>query len=497
MNKMNTTKTITVLLCFLASVTGTAQFEQVTKVVSEDREGRAEYGTAVAINENFAIVGASRENIASGAAYVYAKDNEGEWSFMQKLAATDPNNGAEYGGGAAFVDDYVVVAAGRADVEGVIRAGALYVYEQNNNAWQLNAKLIASDYSSDAKMGMNPTSLAAENNTIVAGAPGENTWTGAVYIFTEEEGTWTETQKITAPNPQSPDAFGIGVALSGNQLAIGSDKANGLKGAVFMYTKNNEGIWEYDQTLVASDGVAEDYFGNSISILNDQMVIGAYGVNNELGKAYIFEKNSEGIWEEVQMVMSDPTTDRTQFGWSTDIQEDMIMVSAPHIYGNEVGEVFMYKKTASGIWVEDQRIQGVDTGVEDFYGWCVAMFEDHVIVGAPREDHDINGANEIGDAGAAYIFKDPTLLGGENNEALANQIRLYPNPTQNNLHIESQLNAITQLKVYTIGGVLLQEVNAVNRNNITLNTSSYSSGVYFMHVTLEDGSVHIQKIGKK
>ncbi|WP_239990690.1 T9SS type A sorting domain-containing protein [Marixanthomonas ophiurae] len=493
---MNTTKTITVLLCLLASVTGTAQFEEVTKVVSEDREGRAEYGTSVAINENFAVVGASRENGASGAAYMYAKDNEGEWSFMQKIAATDSNNGAEYGGGAAFVDDYVVVAAGRADVEGVIRAGALYVYEQNNNVWELNSKLIASDYSSDAKMGMNPTSLATENNTIVAGAPGENAWTGSVYIFTEQEGTWTETQKIMAPNPQSPEAFGIGVAISGDQLAVGSDKVYDLKGAVFMYTKNNDGIWEYDQTVVASDGVAEDYFGNSISILDDQMVIGAYGVDNELGKAYIFEKNSEGIWEEVQIVMSDPTTDRTQFGWSTDIQEDMIMVSAPHIYGNEVGEVFMYKKTSSGTWVEDQRIQGEDTEGEDFYGWCVAMYEDQVIVGSPREDHDVNGDNEIGDAGAAYIFKDPTLLGGENNEVFANQIRLYPNPTQNDLHIESQSNAITQLKVYTISGVLLQEVNALNKNNITLNTSSYSSGVYFINVTLEDGSKVIQKVLK-
>lgn len=496
MIKMNTTKTITVLLCLLAGVTGTAQFEEVTKVVSEDREGRAEYGTSVAINEDFAIVGASRENGASGAAYMYAKDNEGEWSFMQKLAATDSNNGAEYGGGSAFVDDYVVVAAGRADVEGVIRAGALYVYEQNNNVWELNSKLIASDYSSDAKMGMNPTSLATENNTIVAGAPGENAWTGSVYIFTEEEGIWTETQKIMAPNPQSPEAFGIGVAISGDQLAVGSDKVNDFKGAVFMYTKNNEGIWEYDQTVAASDGESEDYFGNSISILDDQMVIGAYGVGDELGKAYIFEKNSEGIWEEVQIVMSDPTSDRTQFGWSTDIQEDMIMVSAPHIYGNEVGEVFMYKRTSSGTWVEDQRIQGVDTGEEDFYGWCVAMYEDQVIVGSPREDHDVNGDNEMGDAGAAYIFKDPTLLSGENNEVLANQIRLYPNPTQNNLHIESQYNAINQLKVYTISGVLVQEVNAVNKNNITLNTSSYSSGVYFINVTLEDGSKVNQKVLK-
>ena len=78
---------------------------------------------------------------------------------------------------------YLVVAAGRADVNGLQRTGALYIYENQNNSWDFSTKLVASDPTGDAKLGMNPTSLDVEGNTIVAGAPGDNIWTGTIDII--------------------------------------------------------------------------------------------------------------------------------------------------------------------------------------------------------------------------------------------------------------------------------------------------------------------------
>src|SRR5690606_7272133 len=136
MTNINSIKSLVVLACLFGFAQATAQFIETAKIVSDNRESRAEYGTSVAINDNFAIVGASRETFASGAAYVYVKDNQGDWSYSQRLAATDPNEGAEFGGGAKFSEDYLVVAAGRADVEGTQRAGALYIYDYVNNNWE-------------------------------------------------------------------------------------------------------------------------------------------------------------------------------------------------------------------------------------------------------------------------------------------------------------------------------------------------------------------------
>ncbi|WGF91696.1 T9SS type A sorting domain-containing protein [Aequorivita marisscotiae] len=496
MTKINITKSIFILFCLFGITTAKAQFTQTAKVVSTNRESRAEYGTSVAITENFAVVGASRETIASGAAYIYSKDSQGNWMNSQRLAADDPNQGAEFGGGVKITEDYLVVAAGRADVGGTQRAGALYVYDYQNNNWEFGTKLVASDMSNDAKLGMNPTSLDAEGNTIVVGAPGENGWVGSVYVFTKVAGNWSEAQKILSPTAPASDTFGIGVSISGDYLVIGANEVDGRKGAAYVYLKNSNGTWEYNQTLMASDAANDNFFGTSVSLSGDQLVVGAYGSNLEQGAAYVFEKDNQGAWVEVQKLNGNASTEGTQYGWSTDIQRDYIVVSAPHIFGLEAGEVYFYKRESSGTWVEDQVIQGSDTVAEDFYGWSVAMHENQLISGAPWEDHDENGGNEIDRAGSAYIFMNPSLLGVTDNDVLENNIAIYPNPVKDNFNIESLSKTISNLKVYSITGTLLREMKNVNANTLGLNISNYTNGVYFVNLTLDDGSTVVKKIIK-
>ena len=70
------------------------------------------------------------------------------------------------------------------------------------------------------------------------------------------------------------------------------------------------------------------------------------------------------------------------------------------------------------------------------------------------------------------------------------------NPSQNDINIESRSNPIVSLKMYTISGSLLQEIDDVNDNTTTLNISTYSNGVYFVNVTLDNGVSIVQKIIK-
>ncbi|MCZ4319223.1 T9SS type A sorting domain-containing protein [Aequorivita viscosa] len=495
MKSINKIKQLTLISCLLLGAVATAQFSQTSKVVSENREGRAEFGTSVALSDNYAIVGTSRESSAAGAAYIYAKNNQETWDFSQSLAADDPNAGAEFGGGVKIADDYLVVAAGRADVNGTIRAGALYVYDYQNNNYEFSTKIVASDLSSDAKLGMNPTSLDVQGNTIIAGAPGENAWTGSVYVFTKVNGVWEETQKIMSPNPLANDIFGIGVSISDDQLLIGAQGVNDRRGTAYLYVKNTSGVWEYNQTISASNGAVDDYFGSSLTIEDDKIVVGSYGANLEIGTAYIFEKNTQGTFEEVQILNANPSTDRVQFGWATAINQDYIAITAPHIYGNEVGEVYFYKKDASGMWVEDQIIQGDDTAAEDFYGWSIALNGPEMIVGAPREDHDVNGGDEMGDAGSAYIFKDPNLL-GLTDINISTTVSLYPNPVQDKVTVQTN-KIMNSIHVYGISGSLLKEALSVNTKTFNLNISNFSNGIYFVNVVFEDGTKTVQKLIKQ
>ncbi|WP_432410892.1 T9SS type A sorting domain-containing protein [Rasiella sp. SM2506] len=493
-------KTLLLAMCLLAPMLSTwAQITQTAKVVGKDREGRAEFGTSVDIKENFAIVGASRENIAAGALYVYQKNNEGIWNDTQKLTAFDAQEMAEFGGASKFGDDYLVVASGRGDVEGIIRAGSLYIYSynSNNNTWEFDVKLHARDFSSDAKLGMNPTSLDADGLTIVGGAPGDSGWTGAVYVFEKEAGTWSEKQKLVSPNAQPNETFGIGVSISGSVLAIGANETDNRKGSVYMYEKSSNGVWEYQEQLMASDATSDAFFGSSVSIDQNQLVIGAYGTNGEAGAAYIYQKDSSGAWQEVQKLTGSPTSESAQFGWCTEIKENQVIISAPHAYGFEAGEVYFYKRDAENKWVRENIIQGEDTVGEDFFGWNVALYDDQIISGAPWEDHDATGGEEIDRAGSAYIFKNDFILDTSSvNKEITTSVTVYPNPAFDKILVNMQNTSINKIILYNQLGSELMLKNVSGSDKITFPLSDISAGIYFLKIVDMEGNSTTKKIVK-
>ncbi len=477
------------LFCFTSA---NAQYSQTAKIVSANREARAEYGTSVAIRNNFAVVGASRENVASGNAYVYQKDGTGHWAYLQTFTAPDPNAGAEFGGGAKITENNIVIAAGRADVQGVIRAGALYVYNLNGLTWEYSTKLVANDFSGDAKMGMNPTSLAVENNTIVAGAPGENGWIGSVYIFDKTGGVWIQTQKLMSPNPQANDAFGIGVDISGDYLVVGASEEDNTYGAVHIFSKDGSGNWVHVQKIVASDGNSQAYFGCSVSIDNGLIAVGAYGDNGGTGATYIFKEDGSGNWSEIQKITASTPSSEANYGWNCKIENNRLVVSAPHPYGFQEGEVYVYSKDDAGVWNEIQKVSSLDLAPEDFYGWNFEMYNGQLIVGATWEDEDENGENTIDRAGSAYIFEDPAIVGIEAS-AFVGQLNIFPVPARENINISSDFT-ISALTVTNQLGVSMKQVNHINQNNYTLDVSKFAEGIYFVHIMTNKGQNSFKKI---
>lgn len=489
MKKITIPRPMALFIFILGVMPVFAQYSQEAKMVSENRESRAEYGTSVAILNNYAVVGTSRENVASGAAYVYHKDTNGDWSFLQSFTAPDPNMGAEYGGGAKLNDDIMVIAAGRADVGGMERVGALYVYQRNGASWEYDTKLIANDYSSEAKMGMNPTSLALEGSTIVAGAPGENLWTGSVYVFEKSGGNWSQIQKIISPNPQPNDIFGIGVSLNGDYMVIGASEEDNTKGAAHIYMKNSNGQWEHKQRITASDAMVQAYFGTSVSISNTSIAVGAYGHAGGEGATYIYEADGAGIWVETQKIRASSPSSEANFGWNCILKNNYLIVSAPHPYGSEKGEVYVYQRN-SGPFTEIQKVESSDLAAEDFYGWNIEMDSNQLIVGAPWEDEDLNGGNTIDRAGSAYIFKNPLL---STNDFSQLTTVIYPMPTNSYLTIATTAVLDNLTLVNQLGATLLEKKNIAESKH-TLDLSECAKGIYFLKIEMASGQSEVKKI---
>ncbi|MDP9956458.1 hypothetical protein J2X97_002117 [Epilithonimonas hungarica] len=465
---------------------------QSKKITASTRESRAEFGTSVAINDEFIAVGASREEVAKGAVYIHRK-NGSNWDFNQKIKAPDGVEMAEFGGSIKFGTDFLLIAAGRADIENTIRAGALYVYNlDSNNQWNFTKKLVASDYDNDALLAVNPTSLAVDGNTIVAGAPGFSSWNGAVYIFKKNGNDWEETQKITSPESVDFGNFGIGVGVYGDYLVIGASGVNNSSGKIYIYKKNTSGEWIFHQSLVSSDNFENSYFGNSVSIFGNELVVGAYTESNtgNPSMAYIFKLNDNGNWEETQKIPSYESSEHTYFAWMCELKNDKLIISAPHLYGANEGRTLLYKKNVQNNWELDQELKPGDDVTEDFYGWSLAMNDDEIIVGASRENFDTNDENELNDAGSAYIFTPSSLATNENNLS-KNDVKIYPNPAKDFINITSR-KEINSVEILEQSGKRISE-----SKELRINVSQLPKGIYILKIKFSNGSSSIQKLIKQ
>lgn len=485
-------KTLLTLLFFGMMFTGNAQFEEQTKLVGDFRESRAEFGTSVDFNDDFIVVGASRESIAAGAVYIYKTAGD-EITFHQKLTAFDALEMAEFGGIVKFTGNYLVVASGRANIEDVSMAGALYIYKLDANGdWIFDVKLTASDYQSLDLLGANPTSLDINGNTIAVGAMAKDNWTGAVYIFENNEGIWTETQKVEVPDGVQNGNFGIGVSISDEYLIVGASGANNNQGKAYVFKKNENNVWELEQDVMASDAQNNTYFGTSVSIDGNQFVVGAYAegsMSSDVPAAYIFEQNTSGQWNEVQRIASHESGEDTYFGWHSEMKGDMLFVAAPHVFGLEESRVNVYKKNEDGRWDEFFTVTPSDN-LNAFFGWHFAYHGDRLLVGAPRNDFDENGENEMNDAGAAFMFKQ-TNLGFEEMNANQNTISVYPNPAENQLNIVSK-EEIKSVEIFNLSG---QKVGSMKGSSV--NVSHLSKGTYVVKVATTSGKINTQKFVKK
>src|SRR5207247_699415 len=108
----------------------------------------------------------------------------------------------------------------------------------------------------------------------------------------------TETAKLTASDGAARDFFGESVAISPDTIVVGADSAtvgsNLHQGAAYVFVKPATGWTTATQTakLTASDGATDDDLGFSVAVSGDTVVAGAPGVNEGAnsfhGAAYVF-----------------------------------------------------------------------------------------------------------------------------------------------------------------------------------------------------------------
>jgi hypothetical protein len=131
--------------------------------------------------------------------------------------------------------------------------------------------------------------ISADGLTAVAGAIGQGSGTGAVYVFTRSGPGWLRAAELTASDAVTGDDFGYSVAISAGSVLVGANLKNSVRGAAYVFTGHGP-AWHQAAELTASDGAIGDFFGSSVAIsaAGRTALIGVYGHAAVAGAAYVF-----------------------------------------------------------------------------------------------------------------------------------------------------------------------------------------------------------------
>ena len=321
----------------------------------------------------------------------------GNFSEFQQRLATDAAVKDAYGFSSSLSHDIAITGAFQED-DGGAAAGAAYILHRDSagaDKWGEVKKLTASDAEPSDNYGF---SVSVSGDIAAVGAPRKNDGgfqKGAVYLYYRDHGgpgNWGEFNIIVPTDHDDQDWFGTSVMIEGDVLIVGaeSDAAGGTDaGAAYIFYRNLGGPdnWGQVKKLLASSPNPYDFFGTSVSISGDQAVVGALqqdGAGLDAGAAYVFSKNLGGPdnWGQVKKLVGSTVVAGASFGASVSIDGDRILAGAPDL-GTGVAYLFYQNKGGVDNWGEKVILTSTDLSGGDAFGKSVFLSDELALVGAP------------------------------------------------------------------------------------------------------------------
>lgn len=424
-----------------------------SKIVASDRGAGDMFGgeNSVDISGDYAVVGSERDQGGAGSAYIYKRDPlTCDWVEIQKLTGLAQGGApvTNFGYSVAIHNDFIVIGAieDRYDATGanpLFQAGAVYIYKKNaSGPWVFTQRIVCADREIGSRFG---SDVDIDGSRIIVGASfedGDNILpflpnSGAAYIFEYNGQNWNQTDKIVPFDRGAQDWFGISVAISGDYAIVGAfnEDEDGIgqntvlnSGSAYVFERNTNTTWTQVDKLVSSDRGTNEFFGISVAIDGDLIIVGATNDFQDenaqaslpkAGSAFIFKRNNQTInnWPLLKKIDASDREQFDQFGYSVSISNGIAIVGAyvedDGILGNSIepyaGAVYEFHENG-GAWNETQKIVASDRISNDRFGSSVSISDGKLIVGASYEDHDENGTTFLSNSGSAYIFEQNWIL---------------------------------------------------------------------------------------
>jgi hypothetical protein len=399
----------------LAAIAAQAGFtQQGNKLVGDDADNTpiaAAQGTSVALSADgsTAIVGGFNDNASTGAAWIYVRIN-GVWLQQgDKLVGSGAIGIAAQGGSVALsADGSTAIVGGEGDDTSV---GAAWVFTRDGNGvWTEQDKLVANNSVGQSHQGFS-VALSADGNTAIVGGYGDDSSAGAAWVYVRDgNGVWTQQDKLVGTGAVFGAAQGDSVALSadGNTAIVGGPGDDGVIGAVWVFTRDGNGVWtQQGNKLVGTDVVGTPQQGKSVALSADgnTAVVGGPFDNGNIGATWVFTRNGAGVWTQQgnKLVGNDAIGAATQAISVALSGDGNTAVIGGQFDNGSVGAAWVFIRNGAGVWTQ-QGAKLVGTGVVGTprQGWSVALSTD-------GNTTLVGGLSDDSGAGAAWVFGRPGI----------------------------------------------------------------------------------------
>jgi hypothetical protein len=414
----------------------------------------------------------------SGAVYVFERDADGRWNETDILHASNAGDKDQFGYSVALTQDAFIVGAIAEDGSSNSRTktGAAYIFERSADGnWTETALLRGNIPDERDEFGWD---VDIEGSTAIVGAqeddgPDNNRFgMGAAHIFEKIDGSWEQRERVYPSDGESNDEFGWSVSISGDQAVVGSRGDNEDTGAAYLYNRTSTGNWQEATSFRASNGEAGDFLGQSVALSPERLLVGSDGEDGPSdtqdlsGAVYFYSGNPLPV--ELASFTAQLEGKQTILQWDT--------VSETQNAGFSVER----KAADAHGWTKLGFVDGVGTTtqVQSYRFTDAALPYDASPLQYRLRQVDIDGTSEV--VGTQTLTRgslDEMELQSPSPNPATSQVTARVGIPSEAANVRLELYDVLGRKVRTRG------VAGSGRHEIVLRTENLAAGTYFLRLT--------------
>lgn len=321
-------------------------WEQSAQIDATDGEIGNNFGSVISADDSNIIVGAPGANNDSGAAYLFERNNDGEWTETGQLTLADTVE-TGFGSSVYLNGDHAFVGAPGYD-DG---SGAVIVYRNSDGSWNEEMTITNPD-TAGSNFG---STIAMDEMNLIVGAP--QRMGGNIFVFENSGSDWKHSATLNSEQADERSMFGSTIKVQGNQLFVGAPRNSSGSGAVIVFSKGDESEeWEENSRLVAFDNQPQFMFGSAIDFTGNNVWIGASNADDGAGAIYQFERDEEGSWSGVSKIRSEQN-EGDRFAGTLAVEENLAVVG---LTGTDfgAGSAAIMQRDDAGEWTTQEFLMG-------------------------------------------------------------------------------------------------------------------------------------------